>query len=74
VILVLGPSPRVVLDVLADALKVIFISDDVLVVVALPDRSAGRATQGIDLSIRGAFESSDEGPQRSARSVREWLR
>jgi hypothetical protein len=41
VLAVFGPSGRIIPDVLADPVEFRFISDDVIVVVALPEAGAG---------------------------------
>ena len=58
-------------DVLADAVEGFFVSDDVLVIVALPDRCAGSAPQGVDAFGRCGFETNNEQRQRTGWSLKE---
>ena len=58
-------------DVLADAVEGFFVTDDVLVIVALPDRCAGSASQGVDAFGRCGFETNNEQRQRTGWSLKE---
>ncbi len=50
------PAVRVVDDVLPDSIQGAFVTDDVFIVVALPDWFAGGVAQSVDTFGHGRFE------------------
>jgi len=71
VLLVQMPAQRIVHNILPDRIEVSFVADDVLVVVALPDRGAGYSTEPVDAARGGGFERAQHGRQRAGRRFRE---
>lgn len=62
---VVVPFARVVEDVLADAIKAEFVSDDALVVTALPDGHLFRPMQGVDAFGSGGLVGADDCAERA---------
>jgi hypothetical protein len=61
VFLVIFPIARVGFYIGMDAFKFIFVADDALVIIALPDRGGGGEPQAVDQPGGGGFERSDDG-------------
>ena len=60
VVLVLGPSGGVVHDVLTDASEIVFVTDDMFVVVALPDGCVRCAPEAVDAFSGAGLEGADD--------------
>ena len=54
------PFQRIDPDISADEVQLILVSDDVFVVVPLPDRFARGFSDAVNSYFHGGFESSDE--------------
>ena len=61
VVLIVVPEGAIGLDVFADGREFTFITNHVFIVVAQPDRCAGRGAQKIDVSGGGRFVRPDDG-------------
>jgi len=61
---IFGPIREVVADVPPDRDQFLFVANDVLVEIALPNGVSRRFPQGIDPPGRGGLEPGHEGPQR----------
>ncbi len=63
VLFVLLPLGRVGLDIFTNSIQFLFISDDVIVIIPLPDRVARQLAVNIYFLCGYGFESGDEGTQ-----------
>ena len=61
VVFIIGPFRRVADNVFADAVNFFFITYDVFVIIALPDRISRGVADLVDLTGNSGFERTDNG-------------
>ena len=61
VILILSPSRRIIQDILADAVQIVLVADNVFVIISLPDGRALGLSHIVNAFGAGRFEGTNDG-------------